>query len=166
MGFRFRKRIKLIPGVYINVGKNGISSASIGKRGASLNISGKGTKATVGIPGTGLSWTKKLSGKSASNSLEDIMDSPSFHGLVIHSKEYMKSPYRARKAWLKGGGKVHYGWLYKFSFLLFWFIAAFLFEKSLPGLSLILFAVGIIRFLWRQPKVNFSIQEHLNSARI
>lgn len=163
MGFRFRKRIKLIPGVYINVGKNGISSASIGKRGASLNIGGKGTRATIGIPGTGLSWTKKLSGGS-SNSFSDSDMPSNFYGLVIHSKEYMKIPRQARVAWSKGGGKVHYGWLYKFSFLLFWFIAAFLFAKSLPGLSLILIAVGVIRFFCRQPKVNFSLKENMHGA--
>ncbi|WP_313390830.1 DUF4236 domain-containing protein, partial [Acinetobacter sp.] len=44
MGFRFRKSIKLFPGFKINLTHKGISSASIGKPGASLNIGKKGTR--------------------------------------------------------------------------------------------------------------------------
>ena len=58
MGFRFRKSIKILPGVKINLTKNGISSASIGKSGANINIGKKGTRTTVGIPGSGLSYSK------------------------------------------------------------------------------------------------------------
>ena len=58
MGFKFRKSIKLLPGVKINLTEKGISSASIGKRGANLNIGKKGTRTTVGIPGSGLSYSK------------------------------------------------------------------------------------------------------------
>ncbi len=58
MGFRFRKSIKLFPGFKINLTHKGISSASIGKPGASLNIGKKGTRTSVGIPGTGLSYSK------------------------------------------------------------------------------------------------------------
>lgn len=55
MGFRFRKSIKLAPGVKLNIGKKGISSLSVGKNGARVNISKKGTRTTIGLPGTGLS---------------------------------------------------------------------------------------------------------------
>lgn len=57
MGFKFRQRIKIAPGIHINIGKTGITSASIGKAGATLNVGKKGVKATAGIPGTGLSYT-------------------------------------------------------------------------------------------------------------
>ncbi|MDO4896145.1 MAG: DUF4236 domain-containing protein [Moraxella sp.] len=57
MGFRFRKSIKIMPGVRINVSKNGISSISVGKRGATANFGKKGMRGTVGIPGTGLSYS-------------------------------------------------------------------------------------------------------------
>lgn len=56
MGFRFRKRIRIAPGLAINISKSGIST-SVGTKGATTNISGKGIKTTVGIPGSGLSWT-------------------------------------------------------------------------------------------------------------
>ncbi|NBM92719.1 DUF4236 domain-containing protein [Proteus sp. G2662] len=66
MGFKFRKRIKIAPGIHINVGKTGVST-SIGKRGSTINIGKNGTKATFGLPGTGLSYSTKLSGKTNRN---------------------------------------------------------------------------------------------------
>jgi hypothetical protein len=60
MGLRFRRSIKLVPGIRLNLSKSGVS-ASIGRRGATINISDKGTKATVGIPGTGISYSENVS---------------------------------------------------------------------------------------------------------
>ncbi|OOG58075.1 DUF4236 domain-containing protein [Polaromonas sp. C04] len=60
MGFRFRKNIKILPGIRINLSKSGVST-SIGKPGATINISERGTRGTVGIPGTGISYSEKLS---------------------------------------------------------------------------------------------------------
>ncbi|WP_420715368.1 DUF4236 domain-containing protein [Myxococcus sp. MISCRS1] len=56
MGFRFGKRIKLLPGVHANLGKKGVS-LSIGRRGLTTNVSSRGVKTTLSIPGTGLSYT-------------------------------------------------------------------------------------------------------------
>lgn len=56
MGFRFRRTIKIIPGLRLNVGKRGVS-ASVGVRGAHVTVGKGGTRHTVGIPGTGASWT-------------------------------------------------------------------------------------------------------------
>lgn len=58
MGFNIRKSIKIAPGIKLNIGKKGINSLSVGKNGASVNIGKKGTKTTVGIPGSGLSYSK------------------------------------------------------------------------------------------------------------
>ncbi len=60
MGFRFRKSLKLLPGVRLNLTKRGISSVSVGRRGATLNFGNRGTKATVGLPGTGISYSTEL----------------------------------------------------------------------------------------------------------
>uniref|UniRef100_A5WEI8 DUF4236 domain-containing protein n=1 Tax=Psychrobacter sp. (strain PRwf-1) TaxID=349106 RepID=A5WEI8_PSYWF len=68
MGFRFRKSIKIAPGVRLNIGKKGISSVSVGGRGARINIGKRGTTASTGLPGTGLSYTQKLSGPAKSRS--------------------------------------------------------------------------------------------------
>jgi hypothetical protein len=60
MTLRFRKRIKLLPGVYINLGKTGVS-ASVGRPGATINIKpGRKPRATVGIPGTGISYSENI----------------------------------------------------------------------------------------------------------
>ncbi len=56
MGFRFQRRVRLLPGVRINLSKSGVST-SIGGRGAWLTFGRRGTRATVGLPGTGLSYT-------------------------------------------------------------------------------------------------------------
>lgn len=63
MGFNFRKSIKIAPGVRVNIGKKGVSSVSVGRRGASVNVGRKGARANVGIPGTGLSYSTKLGGR-------------------------------------------------------------------------------------------------------
>ena len=56
MGFRFQKRIKIMPGVTINASKSGLST-SIGPRGARVTLGHGKTRTTVGAPGTGLSHT-------------------------------------------------------------------------------------------------------------
>lgn len=56
MGLRFRKCVKILPGVKLNFSKSG-ASVTVGKRGMSSNFSSRGTRTTVGIPGTGLSYT-------------------------------------------------------------------------------------------------------------
>lgn len=60
MGFRFRKRFNIAPGVRINVSKRGVS-ASVGPRGAKLNFSRSGIRATTSVPGTGLSYSRTIS---------------------------------------------------------------------------------------------------------
>ena len=42
--FRVRKSIRICPGVKLNIGKKGITSLSIGKAGATVNLSSKGVK--------------------------------------------------------------------------------------------------------------------------
>lgn len=50
MDFRFRKSIKILPGLKINLTHKGISSASIGKPGASLNIGKKAPEPAWAFP--------------------------------------------------------------------------------------------------------------------
>jgi hypothetical protein len=62
MGVRFQKRIRIFPGVYINLSKSGIS-ASVGGKGATVNVGSTGRRmVTFGIPGTGLSYRAPISG--------------------------------------------------------------------------------------------------------
>ncbi len=54
MGWRFRKSISVVPGLRLNFSKSGVST-SIDASGATMNIGPRGTRTTVGIPGTGIS---------------------------------------------------------------------------------------------------------------
>ncbi len=62
MGLRFQRRIKIFPGVYINLSKSGIS-ASVGGKGATVNVGSTGRRmVTLGVPGTGLSYRMPING--------------------------------------------------------------------------------------------------------
>ncbi len=61
MAFRFQRRIRLAPGVRLNLSKRGLG-LSVGPRGASLSLGPSGVHGHAGIPGTGLSYRQKLSG--------------------------------------------------------------------------------------------------------
>lgn len=62
MTTRFFKRIRLFPGVTLNLTKRGISF-SFGIRGAKITAGRTGIRRTFGIPGTGLFHTKHYSNK-------------------------------------------------------------------------------------------------------
>jgi hypothetical protein len=56
MGFRFQRRIRIAPGVRLNLGKSGIG-ASLGRTGLRVGMDAKRKKYfSVGLPGTGLSY--------------------------------------------------------------------------------------------------------------
>lgn len=57
MELNFRKSFKIAPGVRLNVGKKGISSVSVGGKGARVSVGKKGTRTTISAPGTGLSYS-------------------------------------------------------------------------------------------------------------
>ena len=56
MSFRFWRRIRLAPGVTLNLSKS-TASLSLGPRGAKYTISPRGNRATAGLTGTGLFYT-------------------------------------------------------------------------------------------------------------
>lgn len=67
MGFRFRKSVKIAPGVRLNFG-NKSSSVSFGGKGFRHTISTSGRRTTsVGIPGTGLSYSETHGRKKTSS---------------------------------------------------------------------------------------------------
>ena len=59
MGLRFRRRIRVLPGLHVNLSKTGVS-ASVGRRGASITLGKRGAQANLGLPGTGLSYATRL----------------------------------------------------------------------------------------------------------
>ena len=75
MGFRFQKRIKILPGITINLSKSGLST-SLGPRGAKVTLGHGKTRTTIGIPGSGISQTSIVSDDSepkANNSIPAIV---------------------------------------------------------------------------------------------
>ena len=64
MGFRFYRRLKIAPGVHINLGKKG-ASVSVGPRRAKMTFGPNGARSSVGIPGTGIRYEKRY-GKNES----------------------------------------------------------------------------------------------------
>src|SRR5690349_24180951 len=56
MPLRLYRRIRIDPGVRINLSKSG-PSLSVGRRGARVTVGHGRRRATVGMPGTGLSYT-------------------------------------------------------------------------------------------------------------
>ena len=62
MGFRFYRRLPLIPGVRLNLSTRG-ASVSFGHRGAWYTVGSHGRRtATLGWPGTGLRYTATTGG--------------------------------------------------------------------------------------------------------
>lgn len=59
MGWRFRKSIKILPGVRLNVTTRGLS-ATLGPRGTSVSVGRLGVHGNVGLPGTGVSFRQRL----------------------------------------------------------------------------------------------------------
>jgi len=62
-GLRFQKRLRLLPGIRANLSKSGVS-ATLGTEGAGLNVGPEGVTANAGLPGTGLSYRRKLTPKN------------------------------------------------------------------------------------------------------
>jgi Protein of unknown function (DUF4236) len=59
MSWRWHRRVKILPGVWLNFSKHGIS-VSAGTRGLRVNVGKRGTYLTSSIPGTGLSYRQRL----------------------------------------------------------------------------------------------------------
>lgn len=71
MGFRFKKSVSVAPGVKLNINKKS-AGVSVGTKGAHYTVNSKGKRtASVGVPGTGVSYskTKGVKSKSGASSL-------------------------------------------------------------------------------------------------
>ncbi len=64
MGFRFRRSLRIAPGVRVNLSRSG-PSLSLGTRGMTVNVGQRGTRMTVGLPGSGISYSTSLSKQAA-----------------------------------------------------------------------------------------------------
>jgi hypothetical protein len=84
---RFRKRLKVFPGFYLNLSKSGISS-TLGVNGASINFSKKGTYLNTGIPGTGIYDRQRIGGEQ--NSSNSFSNNPNnFENQIVNNQEIL-----------------------------------------------------------------------------
>ncbi len=68
MGLRFRKSVKVAPGIKVNLNKKS-NSITFGTKGVHHTVSSNGEKTTsVGVPGTGLSYVTKSSDRKRKSS--------------------------------------------------------------------------------------------------
>lgn len=80
VGFRFRRRITIGPGFRINLSKSGVS-ASVGRRGLWATLGHGKARATVGLPGTGISYTEQQN--IAAPAGDDAVPAPSSGGAGV-----------------------------------------------------------------------------------
>lgn len=71
-GLRVQKRIKIAPFLIMNVSKSGVSF-SFGRPGLWLNVREGGTNLSVGAPGTGVSYRRRLSWRTLTDFLENLL---------------------------------------------------------------------------------------------
>ncbi|HHH9441303.1 TPA: DUF4236 domain-containing protein [Pseudomonas aeruginosa] len=81
MGFRFSKRITIVPGVRLNISGSGIST-SVGPRGLSLTMGKNGTYLNAGLPGTGLSYRERLDRSGRRATPRPAPEAPGYDGPI------------------------------------------------------------------------------------
>jgi len=64
MGMRFRRTVKIAPGVRLNVGKKS-ASVRVGGKGFGVTSGTSGTRVSAGVPGTGVYATQKVGGSGS-----------------------------------------------------------------------------------------------------
>ena len=83
MGLRYRKSITIFPGVKLNISKSGLS-LSVGKKGAHVTAGTSGRKSvSVGLPGTGVSYTKVIGKGSKRRTLGFLFTAVVIAGALI-----------------------------------------------------------------------------------
>lgn len=95
MGFRFRKSLKIAPGVKLNFNKKS-TGITFGGKGFHYTVNSKGKKTTsVGIPGTGLYYTTTSGGNSKKKSNKSIKTQGSAYNMDTANtkKWYQKTGY-------------------------------------------------------------------------
>lgn len=70
MGWRFFRRVRILPGVTLNFSKSGVS-VSAGPKGMKFTMGPRGRRFTVGLPGTGISYAVTDQAKRGTTSQAD-----------------------------------------------------------------------------------------------
>jgi cobalamin biosynthesis Mg chelatase CobN len=78
MGLRVRKSVKIAPGVKVNIGKKSVGVSAGNKYGGVSVNSKTGVSSRVSVPGTGVSYTNKISDNKKAQSKQ----TPSKHSPI------------------------------------------------------------------------------------
>lgn len=73
MGFRFFKRLYILPGISLNLSKSGISF-SFGFTGAKVTLGKRGIRKTIGLPGSGMYYTTHKGWNKSNEHKSDMTD--------------------------------------------------------------------------------------------
>lgn len=92
MGIRFRKSVKIAPGVKLNMGKKSVGVSVGGKHGGVSFNSKTGTRARISAPGTGLSYSTSLSSGKKRNLKNENISSNSTYKPTTNKKLSDYSP--------------------------------------------------------------------------
>lgn len=133
MGFRFRKSVKIAPGVKLNLGKKS-AGISIGNKNGGVSVNSKtGVSSRISAPGTGMSYTSKLSSSKHKTTHSNAQNMASNKYLSKTKTDLMKSR-----------------WLFFFMFCIFLLagILTFLLQWFLFGVLEVIIAVisGIMAY--------------------
>jgi hypothetical protein len=90
MGWKYRKRIRVMPGFYLNLSKSGMS-ATVGVKGFSVNSGRNGTYLNAGIPGTGVYDRIRLDNNSSGESISQNNNTANFHSPLNDNTVEIKS---------------------------------------------------------------------------
>lgn len=141
MGLRFRKSIKIAPGVKLNLNKKS-ASITLGGKGVHHTISTTGKKTTsVGIPGTGIYYTESSGGKKS-----NAGKNTNVKGSCNYSESggFDPNDNKNNKKWYQKTGWI-IAWLILFfpiGLFLMWKYANW--KKPVKGIVSVLFAFAII----------------------
>jgi hypothetical protein len=80
MPLRFFRRVRIAPGVSVNISKSG-ASVSVGPRGAKVTVGPRGVRKTVGLPGTGAFYTTTSPFHDQTAPVSPIVTPPSARGV-------------------------------------------------------------------------------------
>lgn len=158
MGWRYRKRIKILPGIHINISKSGIST-NVGVKGASVTFGPKGTYVNAGLPDTGLYRRDKVNGNGITKyPTENYHNHDEIPQSMLVAEEYDKTTS------ILAYNPLHY----IFFFLsLFFPIAAFVWY--LNGLNMIYSSLinAVFQTIWGLAIIlNMSVKEDTSSYKI
>ena len=94
MGFKFRKQIKIAPGVKLNINKNS-ASVSVGGKGFTHTVSTTGKETTtVGLPGSGLSYSTTNGAK------KEAHPEPKADSQKVYDTEHLNNSSGLPSGWL------------------------------------------------------------------